>query len=179
MFSFSCCQGSNFSLSKLICCMRRKKQDDEEKFIKISRVKTQIYENETVFKIEPLTNINKEKLFDFPEDIIMSVIINNKNQIISLSNNNIQQVNIEDNNLEKLSEYLPKKMAILLRTLHYKAIEKNDIVGCKLKHENYQYSIVGIPVLIDGKNLSTVILKKIHLLDESDILSEDEIIKNL
>lgn len=183
--NLNCCQGSSFSIRSLFCCMpRKKKKQIEETAVKITEIKNKIFNEETIFQIEPLKFIDKDKIFDLPEDIMLSLIVNDKNQVVSLTKNTYnekQQINLENSkDISELPNYLGHKMALLLKSLHFKAIASADVVGCKVRYENYNYSIVAIPIRgNNNKNISTVIIKKIQLLDDEEEKNLTDIINNL
>ena len=149
-FSFNFNRFRNTRVSRLFCCGRSKKDKD-----------TAPVDN---FNLKSLKHINKSTLFDEVDNIILTSIINRENKIISLTKCIDNKIVCYDHKDEKkLKTFIGDKFYLLLKEIHNKVKIEKKIAGCLIEIDNYQYSVVGVPILSGEEYLSTIIIKKIFI----------------
>jgi len=159
-FNFNCFK--NLKINKLLCCKNNNNNNNNSNDQIIN------------FSLKKLKKINKSSLFDESDNILMTSIINRDNQIISLTrcvDNKIICYNHKDE--KKIKSFIGEKFYLLLREINNKVKNDKKISGCIIEVDNYQYSVIGVPILSGDEYLSTIIIKKIFLeLDNIQISQE-------
>ena len=164
--SFSCCSGANFSFSGMFrgCISKKKNKKNNLEYNRI------IQDKEDNFKITKLKKINGNEIFSNPEEICLIIIINNKNKLVSITRNsyenNFEIILDNEKNIDYLNKFLPVRFVNLIKQIHKKTLEKNnEPVGVLTHYENFDYSLIGLPIYNNNFHISTIILKKIYFQD--------------
>jgi hypothetical protein len=140
----------NFNINKIFCCKRKAKKKDKNA-------------QEENFKINRLKKIEKSSIFSDPDLIILIVLINAENNVISITKNQDNSVYMYDSKTDNIKNFIGTKIHILIKKIHDKVKTTKKTYGCCINYENYDYSLVGIPVKDNDTYLSTLIVKKIYI----------------
>lgn len=145
--NFNCFK--NLKISKLFCCFGKKEMENNQ----INN-----------FNLKTLKSLNKSNLFDEADNILLTSIINKDNKILSLTKCVDNKILCYDHKDEKkIKSFIGEKFYLLLKEIHNKVKNDKKISGCLIEVDNYQYSVVGVPILSGDEYLSTIIIKKIFI----------------
>lgn len=157
MITLNCFQNCKLNIKSLFCCHKKHSQERiENKYKPVSKLNN--------FQIKKLKNIDTENIFEIKEDIIFTIIINNIGEVVSFQSIR-KHDNIELKMIDDLKKILPEKLQRLIKTLHQSVMTDKKLNGCHLIEENFDYSLLGIPIINEDKLLSTIIIKKIYIDD--------------
>lgn len=173
--TFSCNNNcfQSCSVKRFICCGRRSSRIKQKEKLKLTKIDH--------FTVSKLGKYDIEDIFD-DQDIILTAIINNNNQIIFLNRLIEDEVYTSHNNNTKFNvdDLLSEKFQLLLKKINKKVMSSKNTLGCLVKYEDYDYSLIAFPIQNkDGVVLSSLVLKKVMIdfneFDELDNISNNSL----
>lgn len=147
-FIFNCFR--ECKITNLFCCFRGKKK---------RKIKIQPIEK---FIVKDIKNIDLINTFDDVDFFILISIFNNNNKIVSLTRRIEKDIYLYDKN-DDIKKIIGSNFYYLMNNINRKVRERKKVSGCIIEYENYNYIVLGFPIIDENNLLSTIIIKKLYI----------------